>query len=424
MRHLAIINFGHGLDTLGKRTPLFPDSSFMRENEFNRSTGLNLYSLLEQYENIDVYFTNTEKYDIGLEEMIKRANDYYDKNKHLYDKLVLISIHANALNGIWGTQNGTETYHYPTNEVDKAFSLIINKHLTKATGLNNRGNLGGDFAILREVKMTACLVECAFMDNLEEAKLLMSDEFRQACAKGIANGILEYFGINQAKKEVDNVVRYKKYNDRIHELRGNVIDLDVKIVDKKIWDITEFTNCTNGTFFWNDDKGNTYSTSPLIIDGIVYQRYSNHELPQSVFVIYKDGTVAMQRVTDVYSLKDFKNIRLAVGGIGLRNTQDSNFKYSPVSEGFKGKFADVLRITNKTVLGYNKKLDKIYLLVVKDASHSELLSIISDNSTGEAYDIAISLDGGGSTFMDANNEYVFQGENSRRIHNILRFKKI
>lgn len=216
-------------------------------------------------------------------------------------------------------------------------------------------------------------------------------------------------------------VEYKKYSDRIHELKGTPLDLTVKIVDKRIWFITEYTNCTNGTFFWRNDKGITYSTSPLIIDNFVHQRFCNHEKPQSVFVIYKDGKVTLQRVTDVLQLDNFYSVKLAVGGVGLRNTQDSKFRYSPVSEGFVGKYADVLAKRNKTVLGYNKNLDKVYLLAVKNASHGELLNIISDNRTGEAYDIAVSLDGGGSTFMDANNKYVFKGENFRKIHNIIGF---
>ena len=73
------------------------------------------------------------------------------------------------------------------------------------------------------------------------------------------------------------------------------------------------------------------------------------------------------------------------------------------------------------MLGYNRNLNKVYLLVVRNVTHDELIKIISDNSSGEAYDVSISTDGGGSTFMDANNQYVFQGENARRIHNILGF---
>ena len=150
----------------------------------------------------------------------------------------------------------------------------------------------------------------------------------------------------------------------------------------------------------------------------MYQRYCNHGQPQSVFIIYKDGKVDLQKITDVYNIKDFKNVKLAVGGIGLRNTLDNTFKYNPAAEGFKGTYADVLRKTNKTVIGYSKITGKVYLLAVRNITHGDLIKLIS---TGEEYDIALSLDGGGSTFMDASKQYVFEGQNSRRIHNIIGF---
>lgn len=240
-------------------------------------------------------------------------------------------------------------------------------------------------------------------------------------------------GLVEEARQVSRV-RYKKYSDRIHELRGNPEDLVVEVVNKRIWDIVEFTDCMNGTFFYPDGKGSLYSTSILYVEGKTYQDTANHYwnfgTPQSVFIVYKDNTVDLKRIKFLSEL-DLSKVRLAIGGVGLRNTQDPNFYYSPVSEGFKAgynlkgewkDFTDVLKKRNKSVLGYNKRLNKVYMLTVRSVAHGELIKIISDNSTGEAYDIAISVDGGGSTFMDALGKYVFQGENTRRIHNILRFK--
>ena len=50
--------------------------------------------------------------------------------------------------------------------------------------------------------MTSCLVECAFMTNIDEANLLKQEDFRQECADEITEGILEYFGINQRRKKL------------------------------------------------------------------------------------------------------------------------------------------------------------------------------------------------------------------------------
>jgi hypothetical protein len=211
-----------------------------------------------------------------------------------------------------------------------------------------------------------------------------------------------------------------------HQIKGNPLDLGVRVVDKKIWDITELTNIVNGTFYWYNKDWTTYPTSILYANGIVHQNMANHlwdnGKPQSVFVIYKNGFVDMKRIKDISQLGNLDLIHVAIGGVGLVNKFDPSFKYSLEAEGFIGKNADVARKTNKTVLGYNKKEDKVYLMVRANIYHKhllqyDLLKLVRDCG----YDIAISLDGGGSTFMDAYWKYVFKGEAGRRIHNVVGF---
>ena len=129
---------------------------------------------------------------------------YTIKLKNLYDKIVLVSVHSNAMSDVWGNAHGTETYYYLTNMVDKEFATVIHNNLIKKTGLANRGILSAEFYIIKKSKMSACLCECAFMDNRKEAELLRTDVFRQLCAEGIVNGLLEYFG------EKKTVVEFKK----------------------------------------------------------------------------------------------------------------------------------------------------------------------------------------------------------------------
>jgi hypothetical protein len=226
-------------------------------------------------------------------------------------------------------------------------------------------------------------------------------------------------GIEQ-EEEVDNMVRYKKYSDRIYELRGEVKDLGIKIVNKSNRSIEE-PNCVNGTFFWHTDKPNIkYSTSILYADGKLYQAAANHlPYPQSVYIVYRDNTPDMKLIKNISEL-DLTKIKLVIGGVGIRNTLNSSFRYSPATEGFKGVYADVLRRSNKTFIGYNKRLNKQYLLVLKNITMTEAISIISDNSTGEAYDICLMLDGGGSAFLNNETDMVVYGD-GRIIHNIIGF---
>jgi len=441
MNYLVILDDGHGDKTLGKRTPIFPDGTFMHENDFNDAVVALIYKKLKRIPNVDVAFTAEENYDVPLNTRIARANRAWQDHQNYFgkenSKCILISVHANAYGDgkTFNNAKGVSTFCCSSPPAERKLAETIHKHLKGGTTQVDRGVQEICFDILKG-NMTSCLVECAFMTNLDEANLLKQEDFRQECADEITEGILKYFGINQEEKqEVDNTkTEFKRYSNGMTEIKKHPSKLTNEIVNKRIWDIVEFTDCINGTFFYPDGKGSLYSTSILYVEGKTYQDTANHYwnfgTPQSVFIVYKDNTVDLKRIKFLSEL-DLSKVRLAIGGIGLRNTQDPNFYYSPVSEGFKAgynlkgewkDFTDVLRKTNKSVLGYNKRLNKCYLLTVPNVAHGELIKIISDNSTGEAYDIAISVDGGGSSFQDFNWEYVFQGQNTRRIHNILRFK--
>jgi N-acetylmuramoyl-L-alanine amidase len=439
MNYLIILDDGHGIApiTPGKRTPIFPDGSVLYENDFNSEVVALMYKKLKRIPNVDVAFTAEENYDVPLNTRIARANRAWQEHQNYFgkenSKCILISVHANAYGDgkTFNNAKGASTFCCSSPPEERKLAETIHKHLKGGTTQVDRGVQEICFDILRG-NMTSCLVECAFMTNLEEANLLKTEEFRQECADEIVAGILEYFGISRAEKVENTKTEFIRYSNGMTELKDSPEDLTNEVVDKRIWDITEFTNCTNGVFFVLQGNGKTHPTSILYENGVAYQSVANHfrdfGTPQSVFIIYKDGKVDMKRIKNLSEL-NISNVRLAVGGLGLRNTQDPKFYYSPVTEGFKagyasnGKwkdFSDVLRKANKTVLGYNKRLNKCYLLTVPSVSHAELLKIISTGE--EPYDIAVSLDGGGSTFQDANWEYVFQGDNNRRIYNILRFK--
>ena len=228
-------------------------------------------------------------------------------------------------------------------------------------------------------------------------------------------------------------VRHKIYSNRIHELRGEPKDFGSKIVKKSNRSIEE-PYCINHSFQWWEDtaRKKPYPTSIFIQDGVILRNEANHlrdfNAPQSVIFVDKYDNPGMKRIKYATEL-DYKNIKCAVGGLGLINTLDKNFLYSPVTEGFKKgynvdgvwkDFSDVLRVSNKTVIGYNTINKKFYLLAVKNMSMTELLNLITDNSTGEAYHFAVMGDGGGSVFMNNADDMVIYGD-GRYIYAILGF---
>jgi N-acetylmuramoyl-L-alanine amidase len=183
-----MLDAGHGYDTPGKCSP-----DGMREYEFNRAVAAYARNLLEQYQNVTVYFAHSDQTDVPLEQRTDKANQLRVD--------IYISIHANAAGSTWNSAGGIETYIYPSRPIG-AYSLArkIQNHLVSRTGFRNRGVKTADFHVLRETKMDAVLVECGFMTNPEEIKLLRSEEYRRTCAEAIVSAVVEQY--NLVKKPV------------------------------------------------------------------------------------------------------------------------------------------------------------------------------------------------------------------------------
>jgi hypothetical protein len=186
---------GHDINTPGKGV------AGMKEFEFNRAVSRYADCLLHEYENVQTFFSH-DLYD-GIDDSLKKRTDR--ANQLGVD--CFISIHANA--AFSPIAHGVETFIHP-----KAGSSTVNLaaevhgFLIRETGLNNRGLKRADFAVLRQTKMDAFLVECGFMTNAKELSLLKSEEYRKKCAQAIVYGLVANYKL--VKKQV-----VKKRTDRV-----------------------------------------------------------------------------------------------------------------------------------------------------------------------------------------------------------------
>lgn len=174
-----MLDAGHGYQTQGKGVP------GLKEYEFNKATVNHMINLLNQYQNVEIHCPHNDTRDVPLKERTNQANNLKVDG--------YVSVHANA--GA-ASARGIETYIYTrTDKATDAMGLSIHNHLINTTGMRNRGLKRADFHVLRETHMKAVLVECGFMTNPEDLKLLLSDEYRRKCAQGIVNGLVEHFGL-------------------------------------------------------------------------------------------------------------------------------------------------------------------------------------------------------------------------------------
>ena len=152
---------------------------------------------------------------------------------------IFVSIHCNA-----GGGTGFEVYHYNGSERAKTLAGNILNGLKYNTNLVSRGVKTGNYAVLRNTAMPATLVETAFIDNEDNAKFLGSEDGQQKLAKGIAEGIMEYLGVDYSENSVNSKAELITPNDIVYELaqRGLVEDKDGMIA--------EMNEKPNGRLYW------------------------------------------------------------------------------------------------------------------------------------------------------------------------------
>lgn len=122
------------------------------------------------------------KSSLKLEERIDMANK---SGADLY-----LSIHNNA--SLSSEAKGSEIFYFK--DEDKQLSEWILNSMISSTGLANRGAKQRGFAVTKNVTtMPSLLIECAFLSNPEEEKMLQSDTFLNLIAEGIFTGIKAWF---------------------------------------------------------------------------------------------------------------------------------------------------------------------------------------------------------------------------------------
>ena len=171
---LVCIDAGHGGSDPGAL------GNGLKEKDITLSIAKKMGVFLEK-NNINVMYTRTGDTYPTLAERSQMANN---KGANAF-----ISIHCNAFGGGNGSANGIETYCYKF--AYRGLADAIHNSLLKDTTLyqKDRGVKEGNFSVLKNTKMSACLVETAFIDNVTDSKILANkqDEFAKQIAKGICD---------------------------------------------------------------------------------------------------------------------------------------------------------------------------------------------------------------------------------------------
>ncbi|MGI2329639.1 N-acetylmuramoyl-L-alanine amidase [Planococcus sp. YIM B11945] len=198
--YTVAIDDGHGPQTAGKRTPYIAAlGRQIRENEFNKAV-VNL--LDKELKRIGFKTVQTAPTDIDtpLKERTNKANAAKAN--------LLISIHFNAMGNTfaYSSAKGFSVHIQPADKANPnsgslKFAKLAVEELAKGTAQVNRGVVGQDLHMTRETKMPAVLVECGFMDDLDEAMLMINPSFQREVAQELARAVCRYFGVKYIEEK-------------------------------------------------------------------------------------------------------------------------------------------------------------------------------------------------------------------------------
>ena len=189
-----VIDPGHGGNDDGAK------GHGLVEKDLTLDVAMRTEALLKQF-GFRTVLTRTDDSYVALPERAAIANRI--------DNAVFVSIHFNHAYG--GT--GIETF-YATKKIapesawtwvgffnkpapiseDNGESLagFIQASMVMRTEANNRGIRGRPLYVVRHTRCPAALVECGFISNAFESRLIANTDYRDRLAKALAEGVMSY----------------------------------------------------------------------------------------------------------------------------------------------------------------------------------------------------------------------------------------
>lgn len=195
---VILLDAGHGGIDPGATNE---DKSIL-EKDINLQITLKLRQLLESSGCL-VLLTREEDTSLYEEEAGKTTRQKYNENLKNRRKMIeesgvdaFVSIHLNKFEQ--SKYYGAQTF-YPEGQNDsKLLSQFIQDELKRVVDKTNQRKIkpSKDIYLLKENKIPSVLIECGFLSNEKESKLLNDEKYQEKVAWAIYAGIQKYFGSN------------------------------------------------------------------------------------------------------------------------------------------------------------------------------------------------------------------------------------
>ena len=201
MKHMPVTNkviildAGHGGIDPGKLS----NDKLIQEKDVNLSITLKLRELLESSGAV-VVLTREDDSSLYTEDGSKTIRQKYNENLKNRKKIIqesnanmFVSIHSNAFTE--SKYYGAQTFYPKGKEDSYQLSKIIQNELKRVVDNTNNREMKAtdDIYVLKDNEIPSVLIECGFLSNDKEAKLLNDEAYQEKIAWAIYVGIQKYF---------------------------------------------------------------------------------------------------------------------------------------------------------------------------------------------------------------------------------------
>ncbi len=186
---VIVIDPGHG-----GRDPGKVGINQALEKDVNLAIGMKLKMFLEQ-NGYHVIMTRTE--DVGLYEESDSNKKSADLRKRVEIiesnfPIIAVSIHQNSFSE--SKYRGAQVFYHEKSSNGKTLAEILQNQIkeTLKDGNKREAKANSNYYMLRKVSCPLTIVECGFLSNEEEARLLTNELYQEKMAWSIHLGIIQY----------------------------------------------------------------------------------------------------------------------------------------------------------------------------------------------------------------------------------------
>ncbi len=191
----VIIDAGHGGEDGGTSS----DDGIL-EKDINLSLSLYLSEIL-RCSGYNVIMTRSEDEQIGDNSLPTiRQRKVSDVRKRLeitkmYPAAVFVSIHQNHYSS--SRYSGAQVFYSPKSPASRTLADSVQNSIVGLLQNDNERKIkeiGTNVYLLYNCENAAIMVECGFLSNVSEAKLLATSDYQQKIAFSVACGIINFLG--------------------------------------------------------------------------------------------------------------------------------------------------------------------------------------------------------------------------------------